>query len=156
MALSPPTTPKKKGKAAAASNAGASPNSDTSPSSSSTSSPRKAPERLSAATKKAIEALKLRGMSTKEIATKLDKNYKTVWGHVDKITKQGAKLGANVKPEEMSDADKRQAATSMKMAGMGTKEIATALDMNYKTLWGFFNQQQKASGLPDIIEDPDA
>ncbi|SPO20653.1 uncharacterized protein UTRI_00129 [Ustilago trichophora] len=115
------------------------------------------PRKLTPALQKTILALKMRGMSTKEVAVRINQNYKTVWAYINKTTKRKAEANADdaMKSEEMSDADKREAALVLKLAGCTTKDIAAQLDMNYKTLWAFFNQHQKAAGLPNVTRDPD-
>lgn len=144
---SPPATPKRKRKSkAAASNneAGSSSDSTGSPS---TPSPRKRIERLTPAVKKSILALKMGGMATKDIAASLGQNYKTVWGFIDKTTKSaGSSTDFNA---EMSEADKKEAALALKLAGMKTRDIAEKLGMNYKTLWGYFDKIEKGAGLPE-------
>ncbi|KAJ1030518.1 hypothetical protein NDA16_001427 [Ustilago loliicola] len=121
----------------------------------STPSPRRN-EKLTPGIKRQILSFKMRGMPTKEIATKVGQNYKTVWGFIDKTVKSQQRLDALNGTElmELSEADKKQAAMALKLAGWTTKDISTQLDMNYKTLWGFFNQQLSAAGLPAVTEDP--
>ena len=121
-------------------------------------SPNKAAARpFTPALKAAAIALKLRGMPVNKIAVSLGVNYKTVWNHVDKATKNKAKVGKpdGPSPSEMSEADKRDAALALKLIGRSTKEIAEILDMNYKTIWNYLDKQQKAAGLPAMIRDPD-
>lgn len=110
------------------------------------------------ALKKAAVAMKMRGLTTKAISVSLNVNYKTVWNHIDKVVKAKAKLGAHdgvVDAEDMSESDKKECAISLKLAGWSTKDIAETLDINYKTIWNYLDKQQKASGLPPVIHDPD-
>ena len=111
--------------------------------------------KLTPAVRKAILALKIRGTSTKDIATRLGANYKTVWKFLDKEGKRRAQFGPNTDTETLSETDKKDAALVLKLAGCTTRQIANELGMNYKTLWKFFDQYQKAAGLPDVLQDPE-
>ena len=46
----------------------------------------------------------------------------------------------------MTDAEKKDAALCLKLAGWKTKDIALQLDMTYRAVWGFLDQQQKLGG----------
>lgn len=124
--------------------------------SASTPSPRKKAEKMDESTKKVILALKMRGMSTKEIAAAVNANYKRVWNVIDKAAKQGAKFGPTDGAElgQLSDTDKKNAALTLKLNGWKTKDIADLLDTKYKYLWNFFDQYQKAASLPGVTQDP--
>lgn len=126
------------------------------PASPSTPSPRKKGERMDDNVKKTIIALKMRSMSTKEIALALNQNYKTVWAVIDKAAKQAAKLGDVDRGElvQLTEAEKKDAALTLKLQGWKTKDIADKLDMKYKSLWAFLDQHQKAAGLPAVTQDP--
>lgn len=114
-------------------------------------------QKLTPAFKKAALAMKLRGTPVKAIADSLNVNYKTLWNFIDKTIKAKAKIGAadGSAPEDMSEADKKEAAIALKLSGWGTKDIADTLGINYKTLWNFLDKQQKAAGLPPVAHDPD-
>ncbi|KAJ1032015.1 hypothetical protein NDA13_002391 [Ustilago tritici] len=124
--------------------------------SASTPSPRKKAEKMDESTKKVILALKMRAISTKEIAAAVNANYKRVWAVIDKVAKQGAKFGPTDGAElgQLSDTDKKNAALTLKLNGWKTKDIADRLDTKYKYLWNFFDQYQKAAGLPGVTQDP--
>lgn len=117
---------------------------------------RPSPKTFNPALKQAALALKMRGMAVNKIAEQLGVNYKTVWNYLDRTAKAKDKLGPNGSPpEQMSDADKKEAAISLKISGMAVKDIATTLDMNYKTIWNYLDRVQKAAGLPTVTQDPE-
>ncbi|SOV03140.1 uncharacterized protein UDID_00153 [Ustilago sp. UG-2017a] len=128
---------------------------ETSDSASTPSSHKKA-EKMDESTKKVILALKMRGMPNKEIAAAVNANYKRVWAVINKAAKQGAKFSPTDGAElgQLGDTDKKNAALTLKLNGWKTKDIADRLDTKYKYLWNFFDQYQKAAGLPGVTQDP--
>lgn len=100
-------------------------------------------------------------MSTKQIAKAVNQKYKTVWGYIDRTTKaavgkasggNGDDMASVIKlldeVADMTVAEKKEIALVLKLQGMSIKEIASKVGMKYKTLWGFFDQQRKATGSP--------
>lgn len=145
-------SPRKKTASPKKKNSSATPDSPGSPGSPGSSSNQK----FTPALKQAALALKLRGIAVKKIAEQLDVNYKTVWNYIDRTTKARAKIGTDgALAEQLSEAEKKEAATALKLSGWAVKDIAATLDMNYKTVWNYLDRQQKAAGLPAVTQDPE-
>lgn len=96
-------------------------------------------------------------MTTKKISDTLGANYKTVWGYIDKTTKNKAKVSSpdGPSPADMSEDEKKEAALSLKLVGRPLKEISEVLNLNYKSLWAYLDKQQKMAGLPPVTHDLD-
>ncbi|SJX60120.1 uncharacterized protein SRS1_11433 [Sporisorium reilianum f. sp. reilianum] len=156
-----PTTPKKRSpKKAKVPKAPATPKHESSPDTASPSSPSSptgsaATRKFTPALKRTAIALRLRGMTVKKIADSLGINYKTAWNYLNRACKNKTDLADAPATEGMSEDDKKEAARSLKIIGWSVKEIADALDMNYKTLWNYLDRQQKMADLPPMAHDPD-
>ncbi len=112
------------------------------------SNPPKPGGKIDAALKRRILALKMSGMTTKDIANAVNRTYNATWKVIDSTMKAKAKLGENITASDiqgMTETDKKDAALALKLAGWKTTDIATQLDIKYNALWKFFDQQQKAA-----------